>query len=90
MFASIVGLYLIGDGVRSVVKFRDQSIIDHTPRLIRILLGLFILFSNFIPGIVVLWIMLDACLSYLFYKNQEPKEHMIRFLRFNSGFLLGI
>ncbi len=90
MLAKIAGLYLIGDGVRSIVQFRDQSIVEHLPRLIRISLGIFIFFTSFIPGVVLLWIMLDACLSYLLYKNQEPKEHMIRFLRFNCGFLLGI
>jgi hypothetical protein len=34
--------------------------------------------------------MFDASFSYILFKDQEPKEQFIRFLRFNSGLLLGI
>jgi cell division protein FtsW (lipid II flippase) len=38
------GLYLIGDGVGSIIIYNQQRIIEHVPRLIRVLVGCFIIF----------------------------------------------
>jgi cell division protein FtsW (lipid II flippase) len=48
-----LGLYLIGDGVGSIIIYNQQSSIEHVPRLMRAAVGGFIIF--YVLGVSLTW-----------------------------------
>jgi len=48
-----LGLYLIGDGIGSIIIYNQQRLIEHIPRLMRALVGGFIIF--YVLGVSLTW-----------------------------------
>jgi hypothetical protein len=48
-----LGLYLIGDGIGSIIIYSQQRLIEHVPRLMRATVGGFIIF--YVLGVSLTW-----------------------------------
>jgi hypothetical protein len=49
----LLGVYLIGDGIGSIIIYNQQRLIEHVPRLMRALVGGFIIF--YVLGVSLTW-----------------------------------
>ena len=48
-----LGMYLIGDGIGSIIIYNQQRPIEHVPRLMRTSVGFFIIF--YVLGVSLTW-----------------------------------